>query len=146
MLQSNTIKFIDSIYRDFYGDLCDSYNDFKYLLDVYDAHLKNFNESPEALDEPLLTCKELGRYDYNNYENCYHIVKEIIRRLASYDDECVAQNAINKLRDDLSNILANSLDEELNDKIHDEYFHFISEVLAIRRILNHFSTCLGLFM
>lgn len=146
MLQSKIIEFIDSIYNEFYSAYCDAYNDFKYLLDAYDAQLKDFLESPESLDEPLLTPKELGRFDRQNLEGLQEILAEIIRHLTAYDSNCVPQHAINKLRDDLSNILANSLDEQLNEKIHDKYFHFISEILAARRVLNHFTTCLGLYI
>ena len=146
MLTSETIAFIDSIYNEFYSAYCDAYNDFEYLLDAYSAQLKDFNESPESLDEPLLTIKELGRFDRENLEDLQEILNEIIRRLTAYDSHCVPQHAINKLRDDLSNILANSLDEELNDRINDEYFYFISEILAARRVLNHFTTCLGLYI
>ena len=146
MLSSETIAFIDSIYNEFYSAYCDAYNDFNYLLDAYKAQLKDFRESPESLDESLLTIKELGRFDRENLENLQEILNEIIRRLTAYDSHCVPQHAINKLRDDLSNILANSLDDELNDKINDKYFHFISEILAARRILNNFITCLGLYI
>ena len=146
MLTSETIAFIDSIYNEFYSEYCDAYNDFKYLLDAYDAQLKDFMESPESLDEPLLTIKELGRFNKQNLEGLQEILNEIIRHLTAYDSHCVPQHAINQLRDDLSNILANSLDEEINEKIHDKYFHFISEILAARRVLNHFTTCLGLYI
>ena len=146
MFTSETIAFIDSIYNEFYSAYCDAYNEFKYLLDAYDAQLKDFNESPESLDEPLLTIKELGRFDRENLEDLQEILNEIIRRLTSYDSHCIPQHAINKLRDDLHNIVANSFDEEINEKIYDKYLNFISEILAARRVLNHFATCLGLYI
>lgn len=144
MLTNETIAFIDSIYNEFYSAYCDAYNDFKYLLDAYDAQLKDFRESPESLDEPLFTVKELGRFDRENVEDLQNILDEVIRRLTSYDSNCVPQHAINKLRDDLHDIANNTEDEELTYKIYDDYLNFIRDVLACRRVLNNFITCLGL--
>ena len=97
-------------------------------------------------EEPLLTIKELGRFDRENLENLQEILNEVIRHLTAYDSHCVPQHAINQLRDDLHNIISNSLDEELNEKIFDKYLYFISEILATHRLLNHFKTCLGLYI
>ena len=140
----NTIEFINSIFEEFNIQLRDEWNDFKYLLDAYEYQLKDFLESPESLDEPLLTPEDLGRFDRENLEDYNNIIEDIIKKLACYDSNYATQHAINKLRDDLHDIVSNAQDEDLVDKIYDDYLHFISEVLAGRRIVRNFITCLGL--